>query len=309
MIAVVIVDYWSEELSRRCLAGLAALGRGNLRCFVVDNGGSLDAERLQADFSGLTVLRPGGNPGFAAGCNLGIARAEAEGAQYCLLLNPDTVAEVDFLSPMLAAMAGDKRIGMACPTQLDEHGGILYGGATMNWWSGRPRMIPGRRQGAAGTFVEVPFASGAAMLLRVSAVREIGPMAEDYFLYFEDNDYTQAFVHGGWKVVYVPDAEIRHTGSGVIGFRSATYVYYMARNRIRFMRRWGRWYHRLVFTLYNTAVRLPVMMAMYGIVWRRPALAVTQLRGYIDGMLERIGPWLLPSNSAERLHRSVCRRD
>lgn len=284
MIAVVIVDYRSEDFTRRCLASLVALGRDDLRCIVVDNGGGLDADRMATDFSELTILKPGENLGFAGGCNIGIARAVADGAEYCLLLNPDAVADHDFLAPMLAVMAGDDRIGMACPTHLDEDGRITYGGATMNWWSGRPRMIPGWRQGGGVPWVEVPFASGAAMLLRVSAIAEIGPMAEDYFLYFEDTDYTRAFLRGGWKVVYVPDAEIRHAGSGVIGFRSALYVYYMARNRIRFMRRWGRWYHRVVFMIFNTAVRLPGMLVMYGIARRRPDLATAQIHGYVDGM-------------------------
>lgn len=284
MIAVVIVDYRSEDFTRRCLASLTALGRDDLRCIVVDNGGGLDADRMIADFSGLTILRPGENLGFAGGCNIGIARAIADGVDYCLLLNPDTVADHDFLAPMLAVMAGDDRIGMACPTHLDEEGRIIYGGATMNWWSGRPRMIPDRRLGGGLPCVEVPFASGAAMLLRVSAIGEVGPMAEDYFLYFEDTDYTQAFLRCGWKVVYVPEAEVRHTGSGVIGFRSTLYVYYMARNRIRFMRQRGRWYHRVVFTIFNTAVRLPGMLVMYGIARRQPALVRTQIRGYIDGM-------------------------
>ncbi len=284
MIAVVIVDYRSEDLTRRCLASLAALGRNDLRCIVVDNGGSLDAERLAGEFHELTVLNPGANLGFAGGCNIGIARALEDGAEYCLLLNPDTIADYDFLAPMLAVMAGDDRIGMACPTHLAEHGRVTYGGSTMNWWSGRPRMIPGRRLGGGEPCIEVPFASGAAMLLRTSAIREVGPMAEDYFLYFEDTDYTQAFLRRDWKVVYVPDAEIRHAGSGIIGFRSALYVYYMARNRIRFVRRWGRWHHRAVFTIFNTAVRLPGMLAMYGLARRRPALVTAQIRGYLDGM-------------------------
>lgn len=283
MIAIVIVDYRSEDFTRRCLASLTALGRDDLRYIVVDNGGGLDADRMAADFSGLTALKPGENRGFAGGCNIGIARAVADGAEYCLLLNPDTVADRDFLAPMLAVMAGDGRIGMACPTHLDEQGRITYGGATMNWWSGRPRMIPDRRLGG-GPCVEVPFASGAAVLLRVSAIGEVGPMAEDYFLYFEDTDYTQVFLRAGWKVVYVPEAEVRHAGSGVIGFRSALYVYYMARNRICFMRRWGPWYHRVVFTIFNTGVRLPSMLVMYGIARRQPALAAAQIRGYIDGM-------------------------
>jgi GT2 family glycosyltransferase len=285
MIGVVVVDFNSEPLTRKCLKSLIALGRRDLRFYVVDNGGRLDAEALASDFSGVTVLAPGTNLGFAGGYNVGIARAIADGAAYGLLMNPDAVAGHDFLAPMLAAMVADDRIGMACPTQLDDSGRVVYGGAAMNWWSGRPRMIPGRRLRGRGAGIDVPFVSGAAALLRLSAVAEVGPMEESYFLYFEDTDYTQAFRRAGWRTVYVPESEVMHSGSGVIGFRSETYVYYIARNRIRFMRRWGRWHHRFVFTIFNTAVRLPAMLAMYGIARLQPALAGAQLRGYIDGML------------------------
>ena len=79
MIGVIIVDYNSKRLLRRCLNSLAALGREDLGIIVVDNGGSIDVERLCADFPGLTLLCPGANLGFAGGCNVGIEHALRNG--------------------------------------------------------------------------------------------------------------------------------------------------------------------------------------------------------------------------------------
>ncbi len=292
MIAVVIVDYDSERLSRRCIDSVTALGRADLRFIVVDNGDALDAARLEADFPGLVVLAPGRNLGFAGGCNLGIARALEDGAAYCLLLNPDTRAETDFIAPLLAAMEGDRRVGVASPTVLedDPERRVTNGGGVVNWWAGSAKGITGRRLRGAGAYVEVPFATGAAILVRMDAFREVGPLDERYFLYFEESDYCQVLRRAGWKIAYLPDAELLHATSSIAGRKSELYLYYFARNRIRFMRRWGRWRHRAVFTLFNTCVRLPATIVLYGIVRRMPRQALAFIRGYIDGMLGKAGP-------------------
>ncbi len=289
MIAVVIVDYNSEDLTRRCLKSLVALGRSDLAFIVVDNGGSVDVAGLEADFLDLSVIQPGENLGFAGGCNLGLARGREDEAGYCLLLNPDTLAEQDFIAPLLSVMEVDERIGMACPTLLDDDNvrDVGFGGGGINWWIGRPYAIRGRRLQGDDGVVLVAYATGAALLLRLAAVADVGPMDDGYFLYFEDADYAQAFLRAGWKIVYVPEAEILHAASSVTGFQSETYVYYFARNRILFMRRWGRWYHRVVFTLFHALVRLPGAVIVFGVLRGRPRLALAFLRGWLDGMLRR----------------------
>ncbi len=289
MIVVVIVDYNSEALTRKCLTSLAALNRSDLEFIVVDNGGSIEEERFRSGFPHVAVLKPGRNLGFAGGCNVGIAAAIDAGASYCLLLNPDTVAEQDFVAPLLAVMESDDGTGMACPTvlDLDMRNAVGYGGGGINWWIGRPYAVKGERLGDPCGSVDVPFVTGAALLIRAAAVADVGPMDEGYFLYFEDADYAQAFLDAGWKIKYVPSAEILHAASSVTGFQSRQYVYYFARNRIRFMNRWGRWHHRLIFVLFNTLVRLPGAMFVFGVLRRQPVLALAYLSGWAHGMAGR----------------------
>lgn len=292
MIAVIIVDYHCEALTRAALHSLVRLGRDDLRFIVVDNGLSIDAAALERDFPNLTLLKPASNRGFAAGCNLGMAKALEEGLPYCLLLNPDTRAETDFVASLLAAMEADSRIGIAAPTILEDDASrrVTDGGGVVNWWSGSARGVTDRRLRADGPYLEVPFATGAAMLIRSEAILQVGPMDEGYFLYYEDSDYCQAFIQQGWKIAYLPQAELLHATSSVAGRGSERYLYYFARNRIRFMRRWARWYHRPVFLLFNSLVRLPAMAALYGLIRRRPAAAVAIVRGFLDGIRGNSGP-------------------
>lgn len=298
MIAVVIVDFLSEALTRRALASLVKLGRNDLRFIIVDNGSSMDAAAMMAEFPDLTVLQPGANAGFAAGCNLGIRRAIEDDAEFCLLLNPDTRSESDFIEPMINAMRHDATLGIASPTVLEDDGSdrITDGGGTVNWWAGSPKGVVGRRLSGPGPYVAVPFATGAAMLIRCQAAVDAGPMDEGYFLYFEDADYCQLFLRKGWKIGYLPQAELRHATSSVAGRRSAPYLYYFARNRIRFMRRWGRWHHCLAFAVFNGLVRLPAMLVLYGLIRRRPGAAAAIARGFIDGLLGRSGPAPVQAN-------------
>ena len=69
---------------------------------------------------------------------------------------------------------------------------------------------------------EVDGVSGACMLVRRSMVEQIGYMDERYFAYQEDADFCFQAKKAGWKVFYVPEAQITHFG-GLGGSRSQPY--------------------------------------------------------------------------------------
>jgi len=129
-----------------------------------------------------------------------------------------------------------------------------------------------------------PVLSGCAMMLKTAAVEKVGGMAEEYFLYFEDTDYVQRFLQAGYQSGYVPKAEVLHDASTTVGFQSPDYIYYFSRNRIWFMRRWAKWYHLFVFMLYNTLVKLPGSLLVFGLIKRQPKLVWAYFSGYWHGI-------------------------
>jgi GT2 family glycosyltransferase len=56
----------------------------------------------------------------------------------------------------------------------------------------------------------VDWLLGACMCVRRSAVQEVGPLDEGYFLYVEDIDWARRMHAGGWEVYYVPAAQFLH---------------------------------------------------------------------------------------------------
>lgn len=287
-IGVICVNYQSQEQLCRCLASLKEHCRDELSFIVVDNSPACEIDAIRQQHPDIQAIVPEGNLGFGGGCNRGLAYALRGNLDYVLLLNPDTWAEHDFVHALVGQLAHDERRAMAGPkiTRASVRHEVWYGGARMNWWLGGPRQVMDDRHDGDGEAQTVPCLSGCAMLIKTSALRAVGLMAEDYFLYYEDTDYVQRFLKAGFTAVYVPAARLRHDVSSTVGFQSPQYVYYFSRNRIWFMRRWARWRHFLVFMLYNTVVKLPGAVLVFGLLRRRPELVAAYFKGYWHGLIK-----------------------
>jgi hypothetical protein len=94
----------------------------------------------------------------------------------------------------------------------------------------------------AAEFDEAPgdlkWLSGCALLVRMSAIPQIGPFDERLFAYWEDVDFSFRAGRVG-RLAAVPEARIFHHGSTTFGRRSPFYRYLMARNEWRVLKAHG----------------------------------------------------------------------
>ncbi|HFQ80554.1 MAG TPA: glycosyltransferase family 2 protein [Desulfobacterales bacterium] len=284
--AIIIVNYYSWQLVCRCIESLNNHLKRDFKVIVVDNSDEPEGADITTQHPEIELITAKVNRGFAAGCNLGIKRALEGESDYVLLLNPDTRVDGDFLSAMIGLLEQNSTIGMAGPKIVNDtpQRELWNGGGRLNWFAGGTRTIVGANSSEQEVF-EVSFLSGCVLLLRAEAVRDVGLLAEDYFLYFEDTDYVQRFLNRGWQVVYTPGAVVIHSASATTGFQSELYVYYFSRNRIRFMRHWAKWYQYAVFMAFNTLVKLPGSLIIFGILRRRPGLIKAYWQGYLHGLM------------------------
>jgi len=58
--------------------------------------------------------------------------------------------------------------------------------------------------------VEVSWVTGACLLARAEALRQVGPFDENIISYYEDADLCFRTIQAGWKVVFHPGPEIIH---------------------------------------------------------------------------------------------------
>jgi GT2 family glycosyltransferase len=216
------------------LAALASLPAIPAIC--VDNGSTDGSDAAVAErFPDVELLRTGANLGFAGGNNAGIRRALERGADWVLLLNNDAVAEPGLAQALEAAAVARPDAGLlACKVLFPDGRTVQYAGASFRaWlgWSGRQRGY-GRPDGDEPGG-DVDRADGAAMAVSRAAVEEAGLLDEELFAYVEDVDWSLRIRRAGFAVVYVPEARVRHKGSGATGGRASTAnLYYDTRNTI-----------------------------------------------------------------------------
>ncbi len=223
----------------RCVESVAPTMPPWARIVILDNGSTDGApERVAASVPGVTVLRMGGNIGFAAAYNRGI-RAVPE--EYTVMLNPDTtvvrkgwveaLVEIADRRPRVAAVAC-KMVFAADPDRINSVGGMVY------WWTGPVDVGFGERDAGQYGPDFVPFnSSGGAMLVRRRAFDAVNGFDDPTFLYVEDVDFCWRLRMLGWEIAFAPDAVVRHAFSFTFGAISARKVYLTHRNVLRAMLR------------------------------------------------------------------------
>jgi GT2 family glycosyltransferase len=84
---------------------------------------------------------------------------------------------------------------------------------------------------------EVEAISGACMMVRGEMITDIGPLDEGYFLHGEDLDWCMRAWRRGWKVLFVPDAQVVHHKGVSSQTRPLTVEYYKHVGMVRFYRK------------------------------------------------------------------------
>jgi GT2 family glycosyltransferase len=242
---VVLVNHDSADDTVGCVASLETSRDLDLDIVVVDNSdspASADALRtLLGDRA--EVISSGGNLGYAGGSNVGIERCLERGNQYVWLLNPDTRVERETLPRLLEVLDDVPDCGVVGPRIIHpgEPATIWFdGGIVDEAKHGETRHVhqnvalddapPPRR-------VDVDYVTGASMLARRTTLETVGPLPEDYFLYFEETDWCRRAHRAGWRIIVDQRARMVHHKRSSGALPSPYHLYYMTRNRYLFVER------------------------------------------------------------------------
>ncbi|MCA1725466.1 MAG: glycosyltransferase family 2 protein [Thermomicrobia bacterium] len=223
-ISIVIVSRDTRELLRACLRSIGEQrDRYTVETIVVESD-SHDgtAAMVHATFPEVILLEPGENTGFARGNNLGIARAR--GAAI-LLLNPDTELTAGALATLYRALDAEPAVGLVGPLLRYPDGtvqssrrrfptlvtALVESTLMQEWWPNHPALA---RYYCADrpddVLQDVDWLVGACLLVRREVFTAVGLLDERLFLYGEEPEFCWRVRRAGWRVRYVPLAEVRH---------------------------------------------------------------------------------------------------
>jgi len=241
---IVVLNWNGKEDTLECLKSLRITSYDNYRVILVDNGSEDDSVvAVKENFPEVEVVETGKNLGFAGGNNVGIEYAMGKGADYVYLINNDTTVDPDYLKELVAVAEADPKVG-AVGSKICYHSEpdrIWFAGGKINWLKNKGEHI-GLDEIDKGQYDEtgeVGYLTGCSLLLKREVVEKIGVLEDDYFLYYEDADYSQRVKNAGYKVMYAPKSKIYHKVSRSTKPGSASYVYYHVRNGLVNARRNG----------------------------------------------------------------------
>ena len=191
------------------------------------------------------LVPTGINAGFAAGVNCGLKRLAAHRhLDRFWVLNPDSVVPADTPAAFMNHDPGPFSLMGGRVTYCERPDMIQIDGGTVNRWTGvtgNINLYGSIRERAAPKPEALDFITGASMVVSRAHYETVGPMAEDYFLYYEEVDW--ALRRGNLPLAICPAARVYHRGGSAIGSpvpgrpASPFSLYFKHRARLRFVRR------------------------------------------------------------------------
>ena len=290
---IILLNWNGKEDTLECLRSFEKIKYNNYEIIVVDNGSKDDSvSEIKKYYPKINIIENRKNLGFAGGNNIGIKYAIDNHADYVLLINNDTTVEENFLTELVKAGESDEKIGLL-GSKIYFHGEknrIWAAGGKVNWLKNKGTHI-GLDEIEAGQYddmKEVDYLTGCCLLIKKEVIEKIGGLEEDYFLYYEDTDFSLQAQNIGYKCVYVPRSKIYHKISRSTKPGSASYIYYHVRNGLVMARRNGNILVRFALYPYCLILFLKQAIKIIFIPKKRP-WAKAVLKGEKDFLLKKVG--------------------
>lgn len=237
-IAVVICNYNKKDYIINCIKSVKKSTYRYFDIYVVDNAstdGSVDS--INKEFGNeVTLLINAENLGGSGGFNTGIKAVVDKGYKYIYLLDNDVSIDSYALENLYnymekneeVAVSGSKIYFMDKPNNVQEFGSFIdFDNYNMRLEN------RGRLDLNINESVECDYVPACSALFRADALRQVGIIDEDYFVYWDDIDLCYRLKIAGYKIIANPNSMVWHKGGGTV--RKNTFgTYYFWRNRVHF---------------------------------------------------------------------------
>lgn len=225
LLSIVTVGYFSREPLMEGLRSLLPQMSGlEAEVVVVDNAsadGTLEA--LGREFPTVRRIANNDNVGYARAVNQGIRATTGE---FVVVMNPDCLVQIGAISTLIDHLGAHPKTAMVGPKLINTNGTLELSARRFpdhftflfNRYSLLTRLFPNNPYSARylmsdwdhASERDVDWLSGAFLMVRRSAIDQVGGMDEAFFMFNEDVDWCRCMRLAGWNVTYVPSALVIH---------------------------------------------------------------------------------------------------
>ncbi len=302
-ILIILVNWNTSDTTIECIESIKSTDYNNYEIIIVDNG-SLDVGELESfiieKHPDISLIKNEKNLGYAGGNNKGIELAIKMKADYILLLNNDTIVDRCFLKELVDYAEIKANIAVLNPKiyYYKPSDLVWFAGSTGNLWTGCFKHIgKGRKDRSENNIPrETAYATGCAFFMKVSVIKEIGMLDDNFFAYSEDLDWSLRAKKAGYKCMYVPNSKIWHMEAVSItknmskankGRTTPFQIYLYYRNKLFIMRKHCAFFQRI--TYFVVLLCLEILPRMIGfIVLNRWEKLKSLNKGFYEGLTAEV---------------------
>lgn len=243
-VAIIILTYNSQRYFRPLFDSLLEQNETGLevKIILVDNAsvdGSIDI--IKDQYPAVIILKNLENLGFAAGNNVGLRYALCNNFDYAVLLNQDIRVDKEWLVNLAKSFADNENLGAVQPLikRWPEKEKINSAGNFFHYlgigYSGYDGCLVDEIKLSVKM---INYASGAAVMLSLAALKKIGLFDESFFMYHEDTDLALRLKFAGYKIILNPDSQVYHQYEFS---KSIKKFYFIERNRYIILLKFYKW--------------------------------------------------------------------
>jgi GT2 family glycosyltransferase len=239
-VSIIIVSWNARSVVEQCLPSVMRTDYPDFEVLFADNA-STDgsAAWIAREYPSVKIVRHPDNWLFCRGNNAALPHATGD---LVLLLNNDVEVPPGWLRPLVDTLTAADDVAAVQPKllQYDDRGRFEYAGGAGGYLDrlGYPftrgrivqTMEPDR--GQYDDERDIFWATGAALLLRRSALRAVGPLDERFEMHMEEIDLCWRLQRHGYRVRYQPRSTVYHIGGASLPQGSPRKAYYNFRNSL-----------------------------------------------------------------------------
>lgn len=295
LVSVVVPTHNRRSAVTRCVESILRSDYGQFEVLVVDDGSSDGtSDHLEMVFPNVTLIRLDRISLVSEARNAGGKRAKGD---LVFFVDDDNVVDPRAISELVKAVLNNPDVGIAGPIMYylrdPEH--IWCSGVSRNYWTSTTRFSTSKPDGPADCYQteDVPN----SFMIKKSVFHDVGYFDQDLFAqHMEEADFCHRAKAKGYRVVMVPRASIWHDvpvrtwpyrGARNLHISSSQRAYYVARNRILFMRKYAG---PTKFAFFAVVFLPPIALSHIAMILRedsigdrRAAFAESYMRGLVDG--------------------------
>lgn len=277
-LSILIVNYKTRDLTLACIQSVYASSTSyKYEIILVDNASNDGLIPAVTElYPQVLCIANADNVGFSRANNQGICIAKG---RYVLLLNSDTIVQPDTLEVMLRYMDEHPTVGASgCKIVLPDGSldkackrGFPTPSASFYYAFGFSRLFPKvprfnqYQLGYLDPNEEYPIDClvGAFMLVRNLAIKQVGMLDEEFFMYGEDIDWCYRIKQAGWGIYYYPRTSIVHHKGASSRRKPLKIIYEFHRAMYLFHRKnYKRKYPMIVNGLVYAGIMLKFLMSL-----------------------------------------------